>query len=331
MARAIWKTSGSTPFLAGTFGPGFHGDHPGSVRQIVHDGDTISVAAKGNFSVRLLGIDTPEVSYHIPGNSERFVSPDKPELAAVLANPFDPSHGPIADLSAALRDHIADRADREAGANHADLAQQAHHAFEDIVQKDAVDFGWTTETMSFFLAFAYEALDGYGRLLCYVHPDQPNAERGERRLSYNERMLGTGLAAPYFIFPNVDPFRSQGSLLKSAEEAQSPQTILRKARRLRDARNAVKAARAAHDGRGSGIFDRDNPLLFQAFELRFLADRRAPVRWIIDLSGDDKLLHHPQTYPDIPLEEDRLWVPEEFVPLFEAAGWRRGPTPSDIA
>ena len=40
---------------------GRRGDGIGSVKQQVHDGDTITVRADGNFGVRLLGIDTPEI------------------------------------------------------------------------------------------------------------------------------------------------------------------------------------------------------------------------------------------------------------------------------
>ena len=42
---------------------GLHGGKPGSVRQQVHDGDTIIVRAPGNFGVRFLGIDAPEISF----------------------------------------------------------------------------------------------------------------------------------------------------------------------------------------------------------------------------------------------------------------------------
>lgn len=48
---------------------GAHGSGRGSVAQQVHDGDTIIVEAAGNLSIRFLGIDTPEVSYALPGSS----------------------------------------------------------------------------------------------------------------------------------------------------------------------------------------------------------------------------------------------------------------------
>jgi hypothetical protein len=59
------------------------------------------------------------------------------------------------------------------------------------------------------------------------------------------------------------------------------------------------------------------------FELRFLARRSPPDRWVIDLSADDDRLHPPQSYIAIPNAEDRLFLPAEYVPLFVENGWRR--------
>jgi hypothetical protein len=54
----------------------------------------------------------------------------------------------------------------------------------------------------------------------------------------------------------------------------------------------------------------------------FLARRQPPERWLIDLSaGDDRLLA-PQRYRTVPNPEDRLFIPEEYVPLFEQNGWK---------
>lgn len=39
---------------------GFRGGVSGSIRQQVHDGDTINVRAIGNFGIRFLGVDAPE-------------------------------------------------------------------------------------------------------------------------------------------------------------------------------------------------------------------------------------------------------------------------------
>lgn len=326
MPNALDKV-GNNSFLSGRFVQGRHGGELGSIKRIVHDGDTISISTGLNFSVRFLGVDTPEISYHRPGQELPFVRPDDPAIAAALADPFGPHLPHIPGVSKALKDALSARATADAGANHYALAVKAQEKLEELVAADTAQLGFDVAAgLPFFLAFAYEALDGYGRFLCYVHPDQPNTPPAQRKRSYNERMLSTGFSAPYFIFPNVDPFRSRGSPLNAAMNAISPQKILQAAPSLRRAREEARRAREA----GLGIHKPGEALIFDAFELRFICDRRAPSRWVIDLSGDDRVLRHPQTYLQVPMAEDRLWVPEEFVPVFEDAGWQRGPSPTDL-
>jgi hypothetical protein len=67
------------------------------------------------------------------------------------------------------------------------------------------------------------------------------------------------------------------------------------------------------------------------FELRALAQRRVPNRWVINLNekpaaGKVNRLYHSQVYARIPLE-DRLFVPERYVPLFVAKGWEAAVPP----
>jgi hypothetical protein len=64
-------------------------------------------------------------------------------------------------------------------------------------------------------------------------------------------------------------------------------------------------------------------LRLEAFEIRYLARRQPPDRWVIDLSRRDDILLRPQEYHTVPNPEDRLFVPPEHVPLFVEAGWRR--------
>jgi hypothetical protein len=56
------------------------------------------------------------------------------------------------------------------------------------------ELGQDRETFKFFLAFASEVMDGYGRFLGFLHPHQENPPR---KASYNERMLQQGWATPY--------------------------------------------------------------------------------------------------------------------------------------
>ncbi|GFE66039.1 hypothetical protein [Litoreibacter roseus] len=327
MARTIFRTNRGNGFLAGTFQFGFFGrktlelsdgttrevGQTGSTRQIVADGDTINVSSENNFPIRFLGIDMPESRLFPPGGTT-FTSTDNDVFQRLLANPFAAEFPPITDLTSDLRNRLLGLADPDAATRHHAYAKDAEDALEMLILQDRDEIG----TDSFFLAFAYDALDFFGRLLAYVHPDQPDSAPADRRESYNMRMLGTGLAAPYFIFPNVDPFRARGSPVSAAAMADDPKTILEAAPSLRAARDAVATAREA----GLGIHDPDRPILFQAFELRSLARRTVPSRWVIDLSGNDRVLLSPQRYFEVENLEDRLFVPAEFVPLFEATGWR---------
>ena len=71
------------------------------------------------------------------------------------------------------------------------------------------------------------------------------------------------------------------------------------------------------------IFDGKDPLKLEPFEIRFLARRYPPDRWVIDLSRNDDTLVYSQKYYSILHAEDRLFIPEEYVPLFVESGWKR--------
>jgi hypothetical protein len=189
------------------------------------------------------------------------------------------------------------------------------------VEGDVTALGTTREDFRFFLAFAFEVMDRYGRLLGYLNREQPQDKASQPRPpSYNERLLALGVASPYFIWPNVNPFRRAGSL---TEAVPLPKKITQVAERdavLDAAREAVRSARA----KGIGIFNFNDPLQLDSFELRFLARRKPPDRWVIDLTGDKKKILPPQSYFAIPNPEDRLFIPAEYVPLFVEKGWKRG-------
>lgn len=127
------------------------------------------------------------------------------------------------------------------------------------------------------------------------------------------------MVSPYFIWPNVDPFRKSTGLEDAVPRPGGAAALADAPGALSRARRSVKAARAA----GLGIFAAEE-LEVGPFELRFLARREPPNRWVIDLTRDDDRLLPPQKYYRIAFPEDRLYVPSEYVPLFEHKGWRRG-------
>jgi endonuclease YncB( thermonuclease family) len=311
MAKAILKTSEG--FSVGFARLGRRGDGRGTPGQQVSDGDTVGVEADGNLSVRLLGVDAPERALPLPEVATEAVDrrPGAPFVALSDERWEDFLTDPFADGSLRLRRSLREHLERALGpgcaANHARFAGAAKLALRGLVERDLEESG-TRDELRFFMAFASEVIDGYGRLLCYLNRDQP---RPPRPPTYNERLLISGDLLPYFIWPNVDPFRVQPSLVEAVPRPGA-------APPLADERAAVAAARA----QGLGVWGGDEPLRLSPFELRYLARLTPPERWVIDLAARDDRLLAPQLYPRIDRPEDRLFVGEAFVPLFESRGWR---------
>jgi endonuclease YncB( thermonuclease family) len=314
MAMAIDQTESGLTY--GRFGLGIHGAGPGSVPLQVHDGDTVNVRAIGNLSIRFLGIDTPEVTFGLPDRPTVFLSIRHAKWEQFLSDPFANTLPPL-ELDAGLRADLQARLGPGAAINHADHAKAAHDELERQIEADMNVRGLTKDTMLFFAAFAREIVDRYGRLLAYLNVDDPSANRP---LDYNTRIIERGFATPYFIWPNIDPWRSTGSLTDAATPPAQLRQEANRPGKLRDVRRAVAQARTDK----VGIFTAQNPLRIHAFELRYLAQRRAPDRWVIDLgaSPNDATILRPQQYHTIANVEDRLFIPADYLPLFQKAGWQ---------
>lgn len=168
------------------------------------------------------------------------------------------------------------------------------------------------------MSFSYEVFDRFGRLLAFLNRNQPNPNvPSPRPPSYNDRQLQSGRALPFFIWPNISPFRDAETVADAVPRPATANTIAESGDFQR-ARDAVKSARAT----GIGVFAAADPLRFEAFEIRYLGRREVPSRAVIDLSRNEDVMLRPQSYFRIPHPEDRLWVPAVFVPLFAARGWR---------
>ena len=293
-----------------------------SVRQACHDGDTVSVDPAGNLGVRLLGVDAPEVSFPLPDHPNTFTGIKSPAWTAFLTDPFAVTLPPFKKaLPAGLVADLRARLGPNCAPNHARHALAATRGLEALAEADRTAAAETFDTFKFFLAFAHDVIDRYGRFLGYLNHDLPAPPRP---LSYNERLLSAGLVTPYFIWPNTDPFRKQSSLDAAVPRPGAP---IRDAN-LDRARASVRDARAAH----AGIFEAGDPLMLLPFELRYLARtsgsgaeqrRSGPDRWVIDLATPTDKLLQPPDYVTIPKLEDRLFVPAEFVALFIEKGWKR--------
>lgn len=311
MAQAIEQIAGMT---VGHAALGFRGGVPGSVRHEVHDGDTIVVRTKGNFGVRFLGVDAPEISFTLPGD-RRFTSLSDPRWETFLSNPFTPKFE--SELMKDLLKYLRARVGPGVARNHYEHAVAAEDALEQEILNDMAELGQTEETFDFFLVFAFEILDRYGRFLSFINCDQPDARKRPR--TYNERLLMQGKISPYFIWPNIDPFFKMSSINDAVIEPGTAHDLAEKVSNLKIARQWVREARKQK----IGIFDANNPLRLEPFEVRFLARQRPPDRWVIDLSLNDNLLINPEKYHTIPNAEDRLFIPAEYLPLFVEKGWRR--------
>ena len=130
----------------------------------------------------------------------------------------------------------------------------------------------------------------------------------------------------------MDPFRKATLITESVFPPAEMRKRARASPALDRARKAVRAARQAR--RPGSLFDPQQPLRLAAFELRFLADKRAPHRPVIDLAAPDAepIIWPGDAYFVVPNAEDRLHLPPEYVPLFTQpqSGWRE-PTPQELA
>jgi len=312
MAKAIEQLKSG--LIVGHAGLGFRGGVTGSVRQQVHDGDTINVRALGNFGVRFLGVDAPEISFKLPGE-EGFTGLSDIKWERYLRDPF--TNWPHESrLDEDLIDYLKAKIKPGVAMNQYRHATQAEDELEKEVSSDLEDLGQSEKEFQFFLAFAYEIMDRYGRLLCFINRYQPE---GERPLTYNERLLQAGVSSPYFIWPNINPFREKKPLVNAVIEPKKAKEEAQRDVMLRKAREGFRRARRE----GRGIFSSGDPLQLEPFEVRFLADQRRPTRWVIDLSKNDDILIKPQKYYTIRNQEDRLFIPEEYVLLFVEKDWRR--------
>ena len=247
----------------GYVGLGYRGDVAGSVRQEVHDGDTIKAKPMGNLSIRFLGVDTPEISFQFPG-TKNFIGLSNPVWTDFLTDPFA-SKWQQPKMDQGLMNHLKQKMDQATAENHYRYAVSAEKDLESEVSKDIEKLGQTSDRFQFFLAFADEIMDSYGRLLSFVNRYQTKETSEPRPLSYNERLLVSASASPYFIFPNISPFYNN-KLEDNAELSPSNfRNNIKHDSKLRFARESVRKAR---DKDKNGIYDSNNPLRIQPFELR---------------------------------------------------------------
>ena len=226
MPRAI-RFNDRTNLTSGIARLGQRMGRQGTVAEQAHDGDTVIVSAVGDIGVRLLGIDTAEVSFQFPGTTN-FVQIEDARWKSFLADPFAKKWPEFSsELPAELVQSLTGRLQQNASENHHRHARAAELALEREIASDIKVMQKTTETFQMFMVFGYEIMDGYGRFLCFINRNQPDRNKPVARpLSYNERLLKLGQACPYFIWPNVNPWRKRGRSGSEGDEAAGPSRSL---------------------------------------------------------------------------------------------------------
>ena len=100
----------------GYVGLAYRREVAGSVRQEVHDGDTIKAKPIGNLSIRFLGVDTPEISFQFPGRKQ-FIGLSNPLWTDFLSDPFASEwHQPI--MEEGLVEYLKQKTGKDTARNH---------------------------------------------------------------------------------------------------------------------------------------------------------------------------------------------------------------------
>ena len=239
---------------------------PPSLLLSISYGDTPEV----KMGVRLLGIDAPELHFPL-GSSPESQDPVFAKLPKVKV---------YKNLPQALRDYLAPRLEG-AGTRQKKWGLQAKAAFEAFV-KDGLAIPGKTAKRELFMACGAEVLDRYGRILAYIGPCVPKAERGGAPppSTFNLLMLQGGWAAPCIHKDNL-PKKADQKLVVSA----------------------VQSARTKKLG-----FWAEADLILHGYEFRSL------VRLASGEKGFTYLVHDLRTFgkkPPLPPEE-YIFIPDEY-------------------
>ncbi len=319
VSKSLWVNKQNLKLGASAFG--FHGKKIGTVKQIVHDGDTLNTRLIYNLGVRFLGVDTPEISFQLPGTSNFINLLDKRWDDFFRSGKWKENLAIGQDLYHYFSNIIGNG--KNVSKHHAAFAGEAEKSLVKIISSDFKKSKKSSKSFIFFMAFGNEFLDSYGRLLCYLNSSVDNFRNQKdkdeaKKLSFNERQLATGWAAPYFIWPNIQPFLLVRAFAKENILPKNFWNLIKKAGKLHQARKFVADARSSN----KGIFNSTDPLKLMPFELRIISRKKSPDRYVIDLRDEgNNVLLKPEEYIKIPHQEDRLYIPAECIPIFQVFGW----------
>ncbi|RST86714.1 hypothetical protein EJC49_09075, partial [Aquibium carbonis] len=219
------RNRSGTATLYMTATPGLKGEPS----DVVYDGDGLSGVFAGSQGMRFLGCDTAEVAYRVPTGPTGFKSSQKiggPLWQAYLDDPLAAGQWPAftQPLHPLVEARFAAATGAGSAANHARHADDARAALIAMILDDRERIGIAPADFRVHVAVTHEVFDGYGRLLAFVNTSVKEREL-RPPLTYNERMIANGMAAPFFIWPNTDPFIGRPAVTDAA----LPPARLRKA------------------------------------------------------------------------------------------------------
>jgi endonuclease YncB( thermonuclease family) len=235
------------------------------------DGDTPTI----QITIRLLGIDAPEI--HYPGTQKPSAFDSKLEnLLKTHRRAFKTKE---------FREYLASKLIDQPGTRQLQWGERSHKAFEGLaLQQLRRRAGGQTRYKNLYLTVGEQMFDQYRRLLAYVAPEEKNPEK---RLTFNLLLMQEGWVVNYFIYPNLP----------------KPEDWTRVQQAVRQARQKKKG------------FWKDETLLLgyeYRFCVDTLRGKRSgPDKYCVDITTGK--LYAPHEYYQIE-PENRLFVIKEHLP-----------------
>jgi endonuclease YncB( thermonuclease family) len=252
------------------------------------DGDTPNVS----MPVRMLSVDTPEVTADTPAGAGRVDAKLKQ-----LAEWIDQGKAPI---SPRLAEHLRPKLGTgSAGTLQFDQGKKASDFADRNIRTRLARPG--KDDRRIFIRSADPHFDDNGRLLAYIAPNFTAEERAalprEQRSTFNLDLLAAGWAAPFVIYPAIPGELDLPLLITATEKAMAaaatngniwsdPNTLLAYEYRMMEKLHSV--TRKIVDGKDLSPAERFS------WRERYCADMRSRV------------LHGPEDYMSIP-PQYRLW------------------------
>jgi endonuclease YncB( thermonuclease family) len=252
----------------------------------VTDGDTPNI----RMPVRMLSVDTPEVTASSPAGAARV-----DERFAELVGWLNDGTAPV---SARFRDYILPKlATGTAGTLQFSQGKAASAFFAE--RKDARLTRPNGTLRSLFLRAADEFFDDNGRLLAYIAPSFSSAELRQlsraERATFNLDLVESGWAAPFIIFPSLPGELDMPLFVAAAVDA------------MENGRGqyAEPLSLPGYEYRMCEKLHRISRRIAEGAELSFPEKLEWRSRYCVDMR--ERTLHGPEEYMDVP-PPYRIWI-----------------------